>query len=326
MDEEKMVLEPEETLNETEESKADRVKEQRRWLVELLEARDDEGHSQYRLKKPVPMPRRRDYRVKLDEPMPMAVREDNSAMELFKQKVANVKVLKNPGGVMGELGITLNRPDFLKEGFVPVLVEEREYARIGLEQEIEIQLESVPVTMPDSVKVPVVMGEDTQKKFAELKQQVGKVTETAITFSINTEDIQRRKVPKDFWLSDVEFSLGTVDSKKIGEIVEGALLDAVKPIGVTVKDLKIDLKDKLDMTIPTVKSPTVAPDENLKVNVAEIQSVSKMDVELVQVSVEIKNLVREVVGLFDGRDELMREMASSEVEMPDFTEIWELLR
>ena len=171
----------------------------------------------------------------------------------------------------------------------------------------------------------------TQKVLAEVKSQTERIVGQNISLEIDSDINSEFILPEDFILPKVVLPAEPVKVQMITEQTVKAVKDSVKMLEVYPEKTRLGIEDKLDMTLPTVEPPSFVVDKFQPLDVSEFLDEAMSAVKLTPVNVEIRNLAEEICGLPEERNgrkiaEMMNEMASFTVSMPDFTDIWETLK
>lgn len=331
MDERKNEVDLGQEVFDAEERNDCEIQKQRQWLVSLLEEKGEDGQSKYRLSEPAPLPERRDYLVKVSSAQLEPIGAQDTVMTLFNQKVEEIKAQGALESYTDEIGVVLNLKDYLGEKYSTVKLPNPSFVKIGEVSEKKIQMEPVMVEIPEQAVWSVEFGEESEKIFAEVKSLteliVGQNTTLVIDSDINSEFL----LPEDFILPEVVLSAESVKVQKITEKKVKAVRDSVKPLEVHLEKTKLGIEDKLDMTLRKVESPSFVVDKFQQLDVSEFLDEAMNAVELMPVKVKIRNLAEEICGMPEEKGsrkiaEMMEEMASFTVSMPDFSDIWETLK
>lgn len=331
MDERKYKFDLEQEAFDIEERDNRERQKQRQWLVSLLEEKVEDGQSKYRLNEPVPLPERRDYLVKISSAPLKPIGDQDTVMTLFNQKVEGIKAQGAMDSHTDEIGVVLNLKDYLGEVFSTVKVPKTSFIKIGEVSEKKIPLELIAVEIPEQAVLSVEFGEETQKVLAEVKLQTERIVGQNISLEIDSDINSEFILPEDFILPKVVLPAEPVKVQMITEQTVKAVKDSVKMLEVYPEKTKLGIEDKLDMTLPTVEPPSFVVDKFQPLDVSEFLDEAMSAVKLTPVNVEIRNLAEEICGLPEERNgrkiaEMMNEMASFTVSMPDFTDIWETLK
>ncbi len=331
MDERKYEFDLEQEAFDAEERDDCARQKQRQWLVSLLEEKGEDGQSKYRLNEPVPLPERRGYLVKVSSAQLEPIGAQDTVMTLFNQKVEGIKAQGALESHTDEIGVVLNLKDYLGEKFSTVKLPRPSFVKIGEVSEKKILLEPIAVEIPEQVVLSVEFCEETRKVFSEVKSQtdliVGQNTSLELDSDINSELI----LPEDFAMPEVVLPAKPVKIQTITEKTVKAVRDSVKTLEVHSEKTKLGIEDELDMTLPIVEPPSFVVHKFQLFDVSDFLDRAMNTVELTPVNVEIRNLAEEICGLPEERNgrkiaEMMNEMASFTVSMPDFSDIWETLK
>lgn len=332
MDERKDLFELEQENEVFEEERDEEARQkQRRWLASLLEEKGEGKTSKYRLKEAVPLPERRDYLVRISDTPFNSVNGQDTAMESFAQKVEGIKVCQYADKESGAIGVASNFKEYLSEDFSTVMVSPPLTGEIGIVSKKEIHISPVEIEFPEQAVLSAEIDEETKAKLTEIKAETEQIVGQDASFVIDTDINSEMILPEDFGIPDIDFSVESVNIQRITGQTVKTVRDSVQALEIHSEMSELGIEKKLDMTLPTVDIPAFAAEEQQRVNVSSVLEGVVCEVQLAPVNVEIRNLAEEVCGLPEERnnraiEEMMKEMASFTVSMPDFTEVWETMK